>query len=99
MDLFVKVPLKMITRAVQQKLFKKKPDEIDPDQEDAIEYQDKSKKIAYVTVHLIVDENGYQIILQRDKNRIKDERKKKREERIAKRKARQEARQKRVKNL
>ena len=91
MDLFVKVPLKMITRAVQQKLFKKKPDEIDPDQEDAIEYQDKSKKIAYVTVHLIVDENGYQIILQRDKNRMKDERKKKREERIEKRKARQRA--------
>lgn len=86
MDLFVKVPLKLVTKGAFQKLFKRKREEIDPNQEDAIEYQDKNKKIAYVHVNLIADANDYQVKLQKDKDLQREQRKKRLVERRAKRK-------------
>ncbi len=91
LDLFVKVPLKLVTRAVFQKLFKRKQEEIDPNREDAIEYQDEDKKIAYVNVNLLADANSYQVKLRRDKDLRREQRKKRLAERLARRKARKEA--------
>lgn len=91
-DLFMKVPLKLVTRAAFQKLFKRKPEDIDPEQEDAIEYQDKDKNIAYIHVNLLANANGYEVKLRRDRDLRRAQRKKQIEERRAKRKARRAAR-------
>ncbi|MCP4443168.1 MAG: hypothetical protein GY810_30030, partial [Aureispira sp.] len=85
MNLFVKVPLKLISKAVFQKLFKRKRENVDLDKEDAIEYQDKDKKIAYVHINLKMDSEDYSIKLQRDRDKLREERKKRREERRKKR--------------
>ncbi|MCH2022134.1 MAG: AsmA-like C-terminal region-containing protein [Saprospiraceae bacterium] len=88
MNLFFKIPMKLITKAVFQKLFKKKQEDIDSEKEDAIVYQDKSKKTTYVTVNLQVDKDEYAVKLQRDKQRLNSERQKERQVRKAKRKER-----------
>jgi hypothetical protein len=75
MDFFFKIPLKLVSKAVFQKLFKKKQEEVDLEKEDAIEYQDKNKKIVYVNVNLKGNLNDYNISLKRDK-KLKKERKK-----------------------
>jgi hypothetical protein len=95
MDLFFKIPLKLVTKAVFHKLFKKQQEEVDFDKEDAIEYQDKSKKIPYVNVHLLVDEKGYELKLEKDKDRRRNVRQKRRASRIADREARRASRRKR----
>jgi len=92
MDLFVKVPLKLVTKAVFQKLFKRKRQEVDPNQEDAIEYKDENKNIAYVHINLLGDANDYQIKLRKDKDLKRAQRKKRLRERRAKRRARRQAR-------
>lgn len=94
MNLFFKVPLKVITKAVFQKLFKRKKEEIDPDKEDGIQYQDKDKKNAYVHINLLADANDYEVKLRKDRDLLHEQRKKRLEERRAKRKAKREARQK-----
>jgi hypothetical protein len=90
MDLFFKVPLKLVTKAAFQKLFKRKREDIDPNKEDAIQYQDKDKKIAYVYVNLLADANDYKVKLRRDKDLKHEERKKRIAERRAKRKKKRE---------
>ena len=95
MDLFFKIPLKIVTKAVFQKLFKKQQEAVDLAQEDAIEYQDKSKKIAYVNVHLVVDDKGYEVTLKKDKDRLRDQRQQRRASRKAEREARRASRRKR----
>lgn len=91
MNLFIKVPLKLITKTAFQKLFKQKKEAIDPDQEDAIQYKDEDKKIAYVHVNLLANANDYQIKLKKDKDILHEERKKRLAERRAKRIAKREA--------
>ncbi len=93
-DLFVKVPLKIITRAIFQKLFKRKREDIDPEQEDAIEYQDQDKKIAYVHVNLLANSQGYEVKLKKDKDLKREQVKQRLAEKRAKRKAKKEAKYK-----
>jgi hypothetical protein len=76
MDYYFKIPLKLVSQAAFQKLFKRKKEEVDLDQEDAIQYQDTNKKIAYVHVNLKGNLENYSISLKRDK-RQKKERKRK----------------------
>ena len=78
-----------------QKLFKKQQEAVDLAQEDAIEYQDKSKKIAYVNVHLVVDDKGYEVTLKKDKDRLRDQRQQRRASRKAEREARRASRRNR----
>jgi hypothetical protein len=75
MDYYFKIPLKLVSKAAFQKLFKRKMEEVDLDKEDAIQYQDKNKKIIYVNVNLKGDLSNYSISLKRDK-RVKKERRK-----------------------
>jgi hypothetical protein len=75
MDFFFKIPLKLISKAAFQKLFKRKEEEVDFDKEDAIQYQDKNKKIVYVNINMKGNSEDYSISLKRDK-RTKRERKK-----------------------
>jgi hypothetical protein len=75
MDFFFKIPLKLISKAAFQKLFKRKQEEVDLDKEDAIQYQDKNKKVVYVNINMKGNLDDYSISLKRDK-RLKKERKK-----------------------
>jgi hypothetical protein len=74
MDFYFKIPLKLVSKAAFQKLFKRKMEEVDLDKEDAIQYQDKSKKIIYVNVNLKGDLSNYSVSLKRDKRAKKERR-------------------------
>jgi hypothetical protein len=63
----------MLSQAAFQKLFKRKKEEVDLDKEDAIQYQDKDKKIVYVSINMKANSEDYSITLKRDK-RIRKER-------------------------
>lgn len=62
-DLSLKIPLSLVSDAAFSKLFKRKPDEIDPEQEDAIVYQQEGKKIPYAFVRLLSDVDDYDVQL------------------------------------
>lgn len=66
MEYYLKIPLKLITNVAAQKLFKRKKDEIDPEQEDEIQYRG-DKKISYVNIKMIGDMNDFSISLGKDK--------------------------------
>lgn len=66
MEYYLKIPLKLVTNVAYQKLFKKKREEIDPEQEDEIQYRG-DKKISYVNIKMIGDMNDFSISLGKDK--------------------------------
>ena len=63
MDLSLKIPLSLVSQAAFSKLFKRAREEVDPDQEDAIIYQDKGKRQPYTFVKLRVDADDYEVRL------------------------------------
>lgn len=63
MDLLVRVPWRLVTQAATQKLFGKKPDEVDPDQEDAIQYRDTARRIRFVNIKVSGTPEDYRISL------------------------------------
>ena len=63
MDLLVRVPWKLVTQAATQKLFGKKPEEVDPDREDAIQYRDPARRIRFVNVKVSGTPDDYKISL------------------------------------
>lgn len=66
MDCLFRVPLKLVTGVARQKLFGgSKENEIDPEQEDEIQYKDDSKKIKYVNLKLTGNSENYKITLVR----------------------------------
>ncbi len=68
MEYFIKVPMKLVTGVARQKLFGGgKEAEIDPEQEDEIQYKDPSKKIRYVNLKLSGNSENYKINLVKDK--------------------------------
>jgi hypothetical protein len=74
MDFYFKIPLKLVSQAVFKKLFKRNREEVDLDKEDAIQYQDKTKKIAYVNINMKGNLEDYKISLKRDKRLKKEKR-------------------------
>jgi hypothetical protein len=71
MDFYFRVPWKLIGRAAFQKLFKRKKEEVDPDQLDEIEYRDPEKKVAFVSVNMKGNMEDYKISLKKDKKKRK----------------------------
>lgn len=69
MDYYFRIPLKLFTQAAFQQLFKRKREEVDLAQEDAIQYQDSSKTIGYVNINLTGNPDNYRISLKRDKRK------------------------------
>ncbi|RAR48018.1 AsmA-like protein [Flavobacterium lacus] len=67
MEYYVRVPLKLVTKVASQKLFGKKKEEIDPDQEDQIIYKDPTKKVSYVNLKISGTPSNYKISLQKNK--------------------------------
>jgi hypothetical protein len=53
MDYLIRVPLQLVTQVGFQTLFGgKKKEEIDPDQEDAIQYRDRDKRVRFLNVRV-----------------------------------------------
>ncbi len=66
MEYFVRIPLKLVTQVGMQKLFGKK-EEIDPDQEDAIQYRDESKNIRFINLKITGTPDNYKVSIGKAK--------------------------------
>lgn len=69
MDYYLKIPLKMVTQAAAQKLFGRKKEEINPEQEDEIIFKDESKNTNYVNVRMKGTPDDYSISLQKNRDK------------------------------
>jgi hypothetical protein len=67
MEYYLRVPLSMVTKVGMSKLFGKKAEEIDPEQEDDIIYKDPSKRVRYINIKMSGTSDNYKISLQRQK--------------------------------
>ncbi len=65
MEYYLRIPIKMVTQVGIQKLFGKKDNE--PEQEDEIQFRDESKKIRFVNLKLTGTPENYKITLGKDK--------------------------------
>lgn len=75
MEYYVRVPLKLVAGTGFKALFGKNKEEVDPNQEDEIEYVDPEKKRAYVNIKIVGNEEDFTVTLgkdKRDKKRKKD---------------------------
>lgn len=66
MEYYLKIPLKLVSNVAYQKLFKRKREEIDPDQEDEIQYRG-DKKVHYINIKMLGDLSNFSISLGKDK--------------------------------
>jgi hypothetical protein len=64
-EYYLKVPWGMITKVGASKLFGKKEEEINPDEEDEIIYAKEDKKIRYINIQITGDLEDYQIKLKK----------------------------------
>ena len=71
---YVRVPWKLVTQAASSKLFKKKPEEVDPDQVDAIQYSKDGKRTRYINLKIEGNPDDYKFSLGKA---TKDKKKKK----------------------
>lgn len=58
MEYYVRVPMKMVTKVGFSALFNRKPEEVDLDQVDEIEYLDKDRKVAFMNLKVTGTPNG-----------------------------------------
>jgi len=67
MEYYVRVPLKMVTSIAASKLFGKKKEEIDPEQEDEIIRRDPNKNTKFINIKITGTPDAYKIALGKDK--------------------------------
>ncbi len=65
MEYYIRVPLKLVTKAGMQKLFKKKK-EIDPDQIDEIQYKDTGKRVRFLNLKITGTPDDYKITMEKE---------------------------------
>ncbi len=73
---YIRVPWKLVTQAASSRLFKRKREEVDPDQIDAIQYADEDKRIRYINLKIEGNPDNYSFSLGKAE---KDKKNKKRE--------------------
>jgi hypothetical protein len=66
MEYYVRVPWKLVTQVAAQKLFGSK--EVDPDNEEEIQYRDETKKQRFVNIKITGTPDEYKISLAKDKS-------------------------------
>lgn len=66
MEYYVKIPLKLVTSVAYQKLFKRKQEEIDLEQEDEIQFQGE-KRTPYINIKLAGNLDDFSFSLSKDK--------------------------------
>jgi hypothetical protein len=70
MEYYVRVPMKMVTRVGFTALFNRKPEEVDVNQVDEIEYVDKDRKIAFMNLRVTGTPDGnFRVGLGKDKGK------------------------------
>lgn len=67
MDYYVRVPLKIVGKAAFNKLFKSKPKEISPEQEDELIIKDPEKRTRFINIRMLGTPDDYKISLQKKK--------------------------------
>lgn len=70
MEYFIRIPLKLVTSAGWHKLFGKKQEEVNPDQEDAIEYRDKDKRVHFINLKISGTPDKYNVSLGKAKKSL-----------------------------
>lgn len=66
-EYYMQVPWKMVTQTASSKLFKRKKEEVDPDQVDEIQYG--SEKVKYVSIIIKGDLDDYTVTLGKKKKK------------------------------
>lgn len=69
MEYYIRVPMKMVTKAGFNSLFNKKPEEVDLQQIDEIEYHPTDKKIAFMNLRLTGTPDDFKVGLGKDKSK------------------------------
>jgi hypothetical protein len=69
MEYYLRVPMKMVTKAGFSSLFNRKPEEVDMQQIDEIEYGDKDKKIAFMNLKVTGTPTNFKVGLGKDKSK------------------------------
>ncbi|MCH2234211.1 MAG: AsmA-like C-terminal region-containing protein [Crocinitomicaceae bacterium] len=77
MEWYMRVPLNLVAGTGFKMLFGKNKEEVDPEQEDEIEYRDPGKKQAMVNVKIVGDAEDYEVSLGKDKRDKKKRKNKK----------------------
>ena len=67
MEYYVRVPMKMVTKVGFSALFNRKPEEVDLNQVDEIEYIDKERKIAFMNLKVTGTPGKYEVGLGKEK--------------------------------
>ena len=67
MEYYLRIPLKMVTNVAFQKLFGKKRESVDPDQEDEIVYKDPNKKVNYMNLKISGTPENFKISMEKNK--------------------------------
>lgn len=70
-EYYISVPLKLVAGTAFKKFFGKSKEEVDPNQEDEIEYLDDSKKVAFVNIKIVGKGEDFKVTLGNDKARKK----------------------------
>ncbi len=65
MEYYIRVPLKLVTKAGMQKLFKKKKG-IDPNQIDEIQYKDTNKRTRFINLKITGTPDDYKISMEKE---------------------------------
>jgi hypothetical protein len=67
MDYYVRVPLKIVGKAAFNKLFKSKPKEISPEQEDELIIKDPEKRMRFINIRMLGKPDDFKISLKKNK--------------------------------
>lgn len=72
MDYCLRIPWNLVSQAATTKLFGgKRKDEVDPDQEDAIQYRDADKRVRFLNVRITGTPDEFDVTLGRDRTNAK----------------------------
>ncbi len=67
MEYYLRIPLRMVTSVAFQKLFGRKREAVDVDQEDEIIYKDPNKKVRYLNLKISGTPEKYKISIEKNK--------------------------------
>lgn len=69
MEYYIRVPLGLVAGTGFKKLFGRNKEEVDPNQEDEVEYADADKKRGFVNIRIVGDVEDFKVTLGKDKRK------------------------------
>jgi len=71
MEYYMRIPWSLVSQAATTKLFGgKRKEEVDPEQEDAIQYRDADKRVRFLNVKVTGTPDDFKVTLGRDKKKV-----------------------------